>query len=105
MSDFQQIVNAARAHYENLKTDIENSKDRIEHIRLTALAQEAHNLFIDLQNFSTGLVYSHTSNVQPAIGTFNEQEDAAPPLDLPEFKSPYTPPATGGLIQPPLRLE
>jgi hypothetical protein len=102
MSDFQQIVNAARAHYENLKTDIENSKDRIEHIRLTALAQEAHNLLIDLQNFSTGLVYSHTGNVQPEIKTFNEPST---PLDLPEFKSPYTPPATGGLIQPPLRLE
>jgi hypothetical protein len=89
MRDYAAIVEAARAHYENLKTDIENSKDRIEHIRLTTLANEAHHLLTDLLAFQVGLVYSHTNVVN---GPTPE------PLDLPEFKSPYTPPA-------PLRLE
>jgi hypothetical protein len=86
MSDFQQIVNAARAHYENLKTDINNSKDRIEHIRLTALAQEAHNLYTDLLAFEVGLVYTHTNSVN---GYFSDEHST--PIDLPEFKSPYNP--------------
>lgn len=88
MRDYDAIVEAARLHYENLKTDIENSKDRIEHIRLTALANEAHHLLTDLLAFQVGLVYSHTNVV-------NGPTDPAPQqstLDLPEFKSPYTPP-------------
>jgi hypothetical protein len=83
--DYSSIVAAARTHYENLKADIANSKDRIEHIRLTALAQEAHNLLTELESFETGLVYSHTSG---STGLTSKEE----PLDLPEFKSPYTPP-------------
>lgn len=90
MRDYAAIVEAARTHYENLKTDIDNSKDRVEHIRLTALANEAHHLLTDLLAFQVGLVYSHTNVVN---GPTQE-----PTLDLPEFKSPYTPPA-------PLRLE
>ena len=93
--DYSKIVEAARTHYDNLKTDIANSKDRVEHIRLTALAQEAHNLLTDLVAFQIGLVYSHTNNVDDyvlstagaAVPTEGEE-----PLDLPEFKSPYTPP-------------
>jgi molecular chaperone GrpE (heat shock protein) len=46
--DLSPIVEAARVHYENLKTDIDNSKDRIEHIRLTTHAQEAYKLLTDL---------------------------------------------------------
>jgi hypothetical protein len=92
--DFSKIVEAARTHYENLKTDIVNSKDRVEHIRLTALAQEAHNLLTDLVAFEVGLVYSHTSNVDEYV--LSTAGAAVPtdqePLDLPEFKSPYTPP-------------
>ena len=95
--DYSKIVEAARTHYDNLKTDIANSKDRVEHIRLTALAQEAHNLLTDLVAFQIGLVYSHTNNVDDYVlstaapaATFNEQYEE--PLDLPEFKSPYTPP-------------
>ena len=90
MRDYAAIVEAARTHYQNLKTDIDNSKDRVEHIRLTALANEAHHLLTDLLAFQVGLVYSHTNVVN---GPTQE-----PTLDLPEFKSPYTPPA-------PLRLE
>lgn len=90
---FDQIIEAARDHYQNLKTDIANSKDRVEHIRLTALANEAHHLLIELQNFGTGLVYSHVANVQPSIETFNGPSESQGPLDLPEFKSPYTPPS------------
>lgn len=84
MRNYSALVEAARSHYENLKTDIANSKDRVEHIRLTALANEAHSLYTDLLAFEVGLVYSHTSNVN---GYFLKET----PLDLPDFKSPYTP--------------
>lgn len=83
MRDYVAIVEAARAHYEHLKTDINNSKDRIEHIRLTALANEAHHLLTDLLAFQVGLVYSHTNIVDGRIPE---------PVELPEFKSPYAPP-------------
>ena len=94
-ADFSRIVEAAREHYENLKTDINNAKDRVEHIRLTALAQEAFNLLTDLDRFSVGLVYSHVGLVTDAdlqLRTKDETSAADQPLDLPEFKSPYTPP-------------
>lgn len=78
--DLGAIVQTAREHYMHLKSDISNSKDRSEHIRLTALAQEAHNLLTDLIAYETGLVTE----------TINENQD---PLDLPEFKSPYNPDA------------
>jgi len=84
MRDYAKIVEAARIHYENLKTDIANAHNRIEHIRLTALAQEAHNLYTDLLAFQVGLVYSHTSSTN---GYFLKET----PLDIPEFKSPYIP--------------
>lgn len=78
--DLGSIVQTARDHYMHLKSDISNSKDRVEHIRLTALAQEAHNLLTDLIAYETGLVAE----------TFDEGQEA---LDLPEFKSPYNPDA------------
>ena len=43
--DYSDLVILARLHYENLKADIENASTRIEHIRITALAQEAQNLY------------------------------------------------------------
>jgi hypothetical protein len=95
--DFSRIIAAARTHYENLKTDISNAQNRVEHIRLSALAQEAHNLLTDLTTFEVGLVYSHTTNVdgyiaariaEDAAATFNETSQT---LDIPEFKSPYDP--------------
>lgn len=87
MRDYASILEAARAHYENLKTDINNSKDRIEHIRLTALANEAHHLYTKLLAFQVGLVYSHTNLVN------GRPTDEHSELDLPEFKSPYNPDA------------
>ncbi len=90
--EFTELVDAARIHYENLKTDINNSKDRVEHIRLTALAQEADNLYIELRAFNSGLVYTHTAaKVHEQI--MEESIDRENQLDLPDFKSPYTPPA------------
>ena len=96
--DLDRIVSAAREHYKNLTADIYNAKDRQEHIRLTALAQEAHNLLLELISFSTGLVYSHTAlhavkqvaeNGSYAI--VDDQMQTQETLDLPEFESPYKP--------------
>jgi hypothetical protein len=89
--EFSDIVETARIHYENLKTDISNAHNRVEHIRLTALAQEAHNLYVELRSFNAGLVYTHTAERthQQILEESMERENQ---LDLPEFKSPYTPP-------------
>lgn len=102
-ADFSRIIEAAREHYLNLKTDIENAKDRVEHIRLTALAQEAHNLLTEIELFEIGLVYTRVGLVGPEdLKRYREVIDARQkfaaagsndlPLDLPEFKSPFTPP-------------
>jgi hypothetical protein len=90
--DFERIIETARTLYENLKADITNSKDRMEHIRLTALAQEAHNLLTDLLIFEVGLVYTHTASTDEYLLRDVDQKPEQEPLDLPEFKSPYTPP-------------
>jgi hypothetical protein len=47
----EDIKQAAWMLYENLKADIENAGTRIEHIRLTTLAQEAQNLYHQIQEF------------------------------------------------------
>lgn len=39
------LVTAASNLYANLKADIENAGTRIEHIRITTLAQEAERLY------------------------------------------------------------
>lgn len=91
MRNYAAIVETARVHYENLKADIENAHNRIEHIRLTALAQEAHNLYTDLLAFEVGLVYSHTNSTDAYL---NRTVDRNESLDLPEFKSPYIPPTS-----------
>jgi hypothetical protein len=49
MKTTQEILEAARALYANLKADIANAHTRIEHIRITALTQEAANLVTDLE--------------------------------------------------------
>lgn len=87
--DISQIVEAARTHYMTVSSDIANAKDRVEHIRLTALAQQAHNLLLDLIQFETGLVYTHSS--AKAVDQINERPVDETPLDLPEFRSPYKP--------------
>ena len=89
-TDFQRIIEAAREHYQNLKTDIANASTRIEHVRLTALATEAHNLLTELSAFNVGLVYTHTAaKVHEQI--LEEAIDRENQLDLPEFKSPFDP--------------
>lgn len=50
------IIEAARLHRDNLIADINNASTRLEHIRLTALAQEAANLVTELENYEAGLV-------------------------------------------------
>ena len=53
--NFEVIVEAARVHFENLLADINNASTRLEHVRLTALAQEAENLYTELVHYSNGL--------------------------------------------------
>jgi hypothetical protein len=99
--DFSRIIEAARLHYENLKADIPKSSNRIEHIRLTTLAQEAHKLLTDLEFFEIGLVYSRVASIsEEDVQRYRDLVNARQklmnaedlPLDLPEFKSPFTPP-------------
>lgn len=47
-------------HYDNVLSDIENASTRIEHLRLSALAEEAKAVLDMLKFFRVGLVYSHT---------------------------------------------
>ena len=99
---FSRIIETARTHYENLKADIPNASNRIEHIRLTTLAQEAHKLLTDLELFEIGVVYARVANLDAdSMERYMEiiasrNPDAVPdtPLDLPEFKSPFTPPSS-----------
>lgn len=100
---FERIIEAARAHYENLKADIPNAANRIEHIRITTLAQEAAKLLTELELFDIGLVYTRVSTISPEdIQRYREVielrkksllEDGQgqDTLDLPEFKSPFDP--------------
>ena len=60
MTNIEFIVEAARNHYANVTPDIQKASTRLEHMRLTALAQEAANLVTELENFAFGLVYSHS---------------------------------------------
>jgi hypothetical protein len=101
--DFSRIIEAARLHYENLKADIPKSSNRIEHIRLTTLAQEAHKLLTDLEFFEIGLVYSRVASIsEEDVQRYRDLVNARQklmnaedlPLDLPEFKSPFTPPGS-----------
>jgi hypothetical protein len=87
--DISKIIEAARSHYKTVISDITNAKDRVEHIRLTALAQQAHNLLVDLMEFETGLVYTHSA--AKSLDQINERPVDETPLDLPEFRSPYKP--------------
>ena len=53
MSNIEFIIEAARLHYANVTADIQNASTRLEHMRLTALAQEAANLVTELENFES----------------------------------------------------
>lgn len=52
MSDIEFIIETARLHYANVTADIQNASTRLEHMRITALAQEAKNLVTELENFA-----------------------------------------------------
>jgi hypothetical protein len=56
------INEAARMLYENIKADINNASTRLEHIRLTALAQEAENLVALIDEIETDLQEGTTSH-------------------------------------------
>lgn len=87
--NFLRILEAARTHAANIQTDITNAKDRIEHIRITALAQEAHNLLTELESYRAhGAAIPESESDSAAAATFNETQEV---LDLPDFKSPYNP--------------
>lgn len=58
MKTQQEILEAARALYSNLKADLVNAHTRIEHIRITTLTQEAANLMTDLENHFDGVLDS-----------------------------------------------
>jgi hypothetical protein len=97
-STFARIIEAARAHYENLKADIPNASNRIEHIRLTTLAQEAGKLLTELEFFDIGLVYTRIQNLGPTelekymqLQQAAQDERAKLESGLPEFKSPFDP--------------
>lgn len=49
-----ELVEAARLHFNHLQADITNASTRIEHIRITTLAQEAANLLMNLEKFAAG---------------------------------------------------
>jgi hypothetical protein len=63
MSNYEvhEIQEAARLLYENIKADINNASTRLEHVRLTALAQEAANL-VTMIDSNDGPEGSVTSN-------------------------------------------
>lgn len=89
--EFTDLIEAARVHYENLKTDIANASTRLEHVRLTALAQEAQNLYSELLGFNTGLVYTHTAARANEQIWEESQKNRDNELDFIEFKSPFNP--------------
>jgi hypothetical protein len=47
-----ELVELARLHFNHLQADITNASNRIEHIRLTTLTQEAANLLTNLENYA-----------------------------------------------------
>lgn len=97
-ADFSRIIEAARLHYENLKTDISKAKDRVEHIRLTALAQEALSLWRELEVFEIGMVYTRLQSLGPTelerymqLNKVTAHEKSEISEEMPEFKSPFDP--------------
>ena len=49
ITELQEIARLARVHSDNLKADIDNAANRIEHLRLTRLAMEADHLATALE--------------------------------------------------------
>jgi hypothetical protein len=61
----QEIIQAAQLHYDNSLSDIENASTRIEHLRLSALAEEAKTVLDMLNEYAAGEV-----KVRKIVGTF-----------------------------------
>jgi hypothetical protein len=77
MKSYEELIAAARIHYESITADIDNASTRLEHLRLTALAQEARNLLTELENFSFGLVYSHSLDARAQYNHSNGKDGSA----------------------------
>lgn len=58
----EEIESAARMLYQNIKSDIDNASTRLEHVRLTALAQEASNLLTEIEKLNGSTAADLTSN-------------------------------------------
>jgi len=69
---YEDIIQAASLHYENALSDIENASTRIEHLRLSALAEEAKTVLDMLRVFRVGLVYTHTGVATSTPSTTHE---------------------------------
>jgi hypothetical protein len=59
----QDIIQAAQLHYDNSLSDIENASTRIEHLRLSALAEEAKTVLDMLNDFAS-------TEVKKIVGSF-----------------------------------
>lgn len=72
----QELIAAALMLYENIRSDIENASTRIEHIRISALAQEAQNLLTDLEKYVTAANGSNgsTGSTNVVIDSNGEEE-------------------------------
>lgn len=68
MNNIENLLEAARVHRDNLLADISNASNRVEYIRLTALAQEAANLVTELENFAYGVVHLESSTATELSG-------------------------------------
>lgn len=66
--NFNQLVEAARTHFENALADINNAHTRIEHIRATTLANEAEQLYTDLVHYQNFLVGSTEGGCSMCVG-------------------------------------
>ncbi len=58
----EEIESAARMLYQNIKSDIDNASTRLEHVRLTALAQEASNLLTEIEKINGSAAADLTSD-------------------------------------------
>lgn len=71
MSDHEksELAKAASSLYENIKADIANATTRVEHIRITTLAQEAENLYnqvLDLVRTKPGSTSNESTEAEAA---------------------------------------
>ena len=67
-----ELIEAARLHFQHARADITNASTRIEHIRLTQLAQEAENLLTNLEKFAAEGILPGDLQLDP-VPTSNER--------------------------------